>query len=188
MIKKNLLIGLVFACVTLIGCSSSSSSDDTDDEQTSASSTEKNVAAMTNGATVSSTFLGNESFTIDSNTATTSFWSGGADGDEIKVTFDKSYSISEIKIHTNNRSASISGGTATIGFRVFVSDDDVTYTEVAIYLGVNAPVACSSNILSNTDGTVECVLATSQSARYIRVAVLSDFATTEIYEVDVTGI
>jgi len=178
---------LIFTCASVVGCSSDSTSTTSNVPQ-APTATEKNVASATNGASVSSTFAGNETFTIDGDTATTNFWVGGADGDEVNITFDQSYSISEIKLHTNNRSVSISGGAASTGFRVFISNDDVTYSEVAMYISVNAPIACASNILSNTNGTIECGLAINQDAQYIRVSVLPDFATTELYEVEVTGI
>ncbi len=190
--NKKILSALIFTCALIVGCSSSSTSDtsgNTSNPNTPpGSGAEKNVAAASNGATVSSTFAGNETFTTDDDTTTVNFWQGGTESDEVKITFDKSYSISEIKLHTNNRSVSISEGVASTGFQVFISNDDVIYSEVAMYFGVSAAITCFSNILSNTNGTVECVLANNQDVQYIRVRVLSDFDTTELYEIEVTGI
>ena len=179
--------------VTLVsGCSSS---DSTTSSGTGGSnppptnSTPKNVAAASNGATVTSSFSGNETFVIDEDTTTSNFWSGAADGDNVKIAFDSVYSIGEIIVRTNNTSYSIAnaGSTLVSGIRVEISTDDVTYNEVALAFGYNLPpVKCAGTSLGS--GRIACTLSPSVDAKYIRVGVTADFATTEIYEVEVTGI
>ena len=190
-LKNNyLLLFLVLAFVSGCGSSSSTTSSATDGSNPPpANATPKNVAAASNGATVTSSFSGNESFVIDEDTSTTNFWSGGAEGDSVTVEFDSVYSISEIVIVTNNTGYSIAnaGTTLVSGIRVEVSTDGVTYDEVAIAFGYNSPpIQCFGTSFGS--GRLECTLSPSVSAKYIRVGVTSDFAGTEIYEIEVTGV
>jgi len=47
---------------------------------------------------------------IDGDTGTSNFWQGGTANDELKLTFDRQRSISEIKIFTNNTNFAVSNG------------------------------------------------------------------------------
>ena len=179
------LFSFLFIFLFLAGCSGGSS-DNTGNS--SAPAAEKNVAALANGSMVSSTFSGDESFTTDGDITTTSFWSGGANGDEIKVAFDKSYTVSEVTIYTNNTGFVVSGGGAvtTSGVRVQLSTDNIAYDEVAIALGLSAPITCSSSKIGS--GKITCTLSTPATASFIKLIVSSDFAVTEIYEIEVLGV
>lgn len=167
--------------LSLIGCSSDSTTT-TNNTAPTAPAVTSNVSAASNGSTVTSTFVGNESFTTDEITTNTNFWIGGADGDEVKVAFDQSYSISEITIRTNNTSSSSSAGVVTSGIRVLLSADDVTYNEIGVSIGSSS---CSEQNIGSS--RIRCVLSTPTDASFIKVIVTSDFAVTEIYEIETLG-
>ncbi len=186
--KRNILLSILLVSVALTGCGggSSKSDDDTGGSNPSpGTTTPKNVAAAANGAMVTSSYSGNESFVIDGDTSTTNFWQGGAEGDEVKITFDKSYAVSHIKLYTNNTSISLMGGVQVKGFRVLLSDDDTNYAEVNIYGFGAGSISCSSSSIGS--GAIECELQPNQTARFIKIKVTADFATTELYEVEATG-
>lgn len=185
-LNKILLSGIVLAGLIISGCSDSTTSTTTTTGPTTPPANAKNVASAANGATASSNFAGNESFTIDGDTGTTNFWVGGAADDEVKIAFDKSYSVSDITVHTNNTSFSTSGGTTTTGIRVLLSDDDITYSEVAVAFGNNGPISCFS--LSAGSGSIACGLDTPRMAQFVKVVMTADFMSTQIYEIEVTGI
>ncbi len=146
-----------------------------------------NVAVQSNNSSVTSTFVGNETFTTDGDTATTNFWVGGAIDDSVTVSFDKVYALSKLVVYTNNTSASVTGGVVTSGIRLFLSQDGATFNEVNLALGATAgSISCSG--VSFGSGIVSCDLSPSESAQHLRVQVTSDFATTNIYEIEATGV
>ncbi len=178
---------LLLASTLFIASCSSSSSSPTDSNNTTSigSNNPENVALATKGATANSTFSGNESFTIDGDTTTSNFWEGGKNGDEIKITLNKTYTLSKITIYTNNNSFAMSSGVTTAGIRVFLSSDNVNYSEVALGFGNSANIGCFA--FQAGSGKVSCEFDNTQSAKYIKVAVTSDFASTKIYEIEALG-
>ena len=178
--------GLMFFAVTLlISCGGGGGGSSA---STTPAATAKNVAKATNGSTISSTYSGNESFVTDGDTTTTNFWVGGASGDEVKIAFDKIYAVSEITVYTNNTSFVLTNGgsVTTSGIRVLLSSDDTTYSEVGISLGSKKDLSCFSSSIGS--GKIYCSFSSNINARYIKVIVTSDFAATNLYEVQVTGV
>ncbi len=182
--RSSFLISLILIFIS--ACSSSeSSSDTTNGASVTPAVALKNVSAASNGGSATSTFSGNESFTIDGDIAPINFWKGGSSGDEVKVGFDKSYTVSELTIQTNNISISSTSGVTISGIRVFLSADDISYSEVGVSLGSSLPISCSGIIIGS--GQISCTLASTFNAAFIKVSVTSDFAVTEIYEIEVMG-
>ena len=187
---NNYLFVLFFA-LFLAACGGGSSGDDSDEGNTSpdnADTTPRNVAAASNGATVSSNYSGNESFTIDEDTSTTNYWSGGASGDYVKVAFDRLYAINEITIWTNSLGFSVVDGGATLkeGISLELSDDDTTYYSVALALGYNGPISCNALLIGN--GKITCTLSPALRVTHVKVGVTDNFESTQIYEIEAMGV
>lgn len=136
----------------------------------------KNVALATNGGAASATYDNAGAAYVNDADTTTNFWSGNIANDSVTVTFDKTYTISQIKYFTN--------ATNSTNTRMEFSADGVTYTPVSFFS--SAGTWCQ-NLTMSSSGYITCGLSASQQARYVRIIVVANPATTRIYELEVTG-
>lgn len=141
------------------------------------SATPANVALASNGSTISSNFAGNESFLTDGDTATTSFWSPGAQDDFITIEFDQEYTLSDITLYTN--------ATNNNDTQLQTSTDGVNFDDLNYFGG------CFS--LSLGSGRIACGISPEIQATHIRVIVnttvtANTVTDVQLYELEATGI
>ena len=158
----------VFALSACGGSSSSSSSGDGTTDSTPAT----NVALASAGATVSSTFSGNETFVNDGDTGNTNFWEPGADGDSITIEFDEVYDVEFLEISSMNLNSNSE-------FAIAFSGNGVTFTDIDLVLD------CLSFSIGASG--YSCELVTPIEAGFIRLTILMDSANIDIYEIEVFG-
>lgn len=130
-------------------------------------STGRNVALSSNGATVTSTFSGNETFVIDGDTTTDNFWSAGANDDSVTIDLQQVYDLDEIIIRND-------GMTGSSFFSVELSNDGTTFREIDIF------DECSTLRLGSV---FTCSLI--DEARYVRLTILTTLIDIEIHEIEV---
>jgi hypothetical protein len=177
MSKSNPSLRLVcfalFSGFVLGACDSSSSTTSiTGTTDTSNQPASSNIALSGTGATVTSSFSGNETFVIDGDTAMTSYWEPGANGDTLTIDFSRVYSIESVNFHYANMAN-------TTYFLYELSVDGSSYTTVQNYSD------CSSFRLSAS--VYECGLTDAVDARFLRLTILDNAANIDIYEVEVMG-
>ena len=167
-------IGMVAATATLFtacggGGSSSSSSSTT---PTPVAPIGTNVALASAGGSVTSSFMGNESFVIDGDT-TTNFWSAGAVFDTLTLDFGEVFALESVMMDTV-------GLTSNTVFALATSIDGVTFTEFDNVL------TCSTFRLGAS--SYECEFTQTIDAQFLRLTILDNVENIEIYEIDVTGV
>ena len=158
----------------LIACGGSSGGGSSSANNNNNNSTPTNVALSSNGASISSTFAGNESFVNDGDTGTTNFWVAGAAGDSLTIAFDQQYTLSNITIHNDDMNSNTE-------FRLELSSNGVDYNEVLIFSGATQP-----GCINLTLGSIfDCDL--DYAASHLRLTLLDDIANIRIYEIEATG-
>ncbi len=162
---------VVTAVLVLIACGDSSGSGGDPGETPAISS---NVALAASGATITSSFSGNESFVIDGDTGNTGSWEPGANNDTLTIDFSQSYSIESVKVYHANM-------TSTSYFSLEFSTDGSTFS------ALNNITGCSTRLyLGASEYT--CVFGQTLDARYFRLTILNNAVAIDVHEIQVMGL
>jgi len=132
----------------------------------------KNVALASNGASVSSTFSGNETFVNDGDTGTANFWQAGAVGDSVTVDFDKTYVINRIEIFSKNLTS--------------ISDFELRYSIDGVNFFIIDTIGDCLNFSLGASG-YSCDLEVPGDTVAGRLTILDKADQIEIYEVEILG-
>lgn len=181
---KKLLLTL--ACVSLVACGSESSSSSTEgaaNSNTANNPVDINMAAKSNGASVTSTYDSSAAeYVIDGDTTTSLYWSGNITDDSLTVDMGKAVSASSITVYTNDTSFSTNNPFKTVD----VSADGSTWLRTLAPFG-NGDIACPTYVTGS--GRVYCNFESDQSFRYVKVTITaqSNPGLVQIHEVEVMG-
>ena len=167
---KKLFIMVTASILTACGGGSTTSSS----TSPTTPGTPQNIALSSQGATISSSFAGNESFTIDGDTTNSNFWAAGSNGDSLTIDFKQSYILSNITIRNTQMNSNTE-------FKVELSSDNINYTEVQLFSG--SQPRCTSLTLGSV---FSCDL--NFAAQYLRLTILMDANNIEIYEIEAMGL
>lgn len=140
--------------------------------------TPKNVALAANGGVASATYDNAGAVYVNDADTATNYWSGNIVNDSVIVTFDKTYTISQIRYYTDT----YNDGDTVMQY----STDGVNYTNVSYYYTASG-VFCSARGNDASIGGTNCLLSAPQQAKYVRIVIAANPATTRIYELEVTG-
>lgn len=171
------------ACFAMVACGGGGGSSNNSTTNDTTDAVERNVAAKDNGATVTATYdSSGASYVIDGDITESFFWSANVTGDELKIDFGQTVSVSDITIYTNDMIFSTSNPSKIIE----VSKDNTTWLETSNIIAGDIP--CQSSNIGG--GKMFCSFSSAQDLRYLKIRITeeSEPELIKIFEVDVTGI
>ncbi|GEM_PF-2788060 len=175
---------MVLPAIALVACSGSSGGGDSSGSSSGGNTlpAPTNVAASTNGGVASATYDGSHAFYVNDGDATTSnFWAGNIQNDSVTVAFDKTYNVSEVKLHTN--------ATNNTDTKIQISTNGTDFTDIS-YTPLPPPSPyCSSLILNSVNHTITCSISSVKPASHVRIVIVAstNIGLKQIYEVEATG-